>query len=83
MSNIPYENPATGHKFIDSKLTFIKEIYKTVVGGKFKGKRVKHWLCKCDCGNEIAATPSQIVRAHVKPCGCQAKKHHKRCIFVK
>lgn len=28
------------------------------------------WLCRCDCGNEIASTPSHLKSGHTKSCGC-------------
>src|SRR5688500_17000148 len=28
------------------------------------------WLCRCDCGNEHAATGSLLRKGHAKSCGC-------------
>lgn len=28
------------------------------------------WLVRCECGNDHKATASQLVRGHVKSCGC-------------
>lgn len=28
------------------------------------------WICKCDCGNEIAVLASNLTRNHTKSCGC-------------
>lgn len=36
---------------------------------KNKGARV-YWLCKCDCGNEVEVSSSNLRSGHVKSCGC-------------
>ncbi len=28
------------------------------------------WLCKCDCGNEVAATQDHLLHGQKKSCGC-------------
>ena len=28
------------------------------------------WLCKCDCGNEVIAIGSRLIRQEIKSCGC-------------
>lgn len=38
--------------------------------GKYKSGQYK-WLCKCDCGNEVAVCSSSLVRGLTKSCGCQ------------
>lgn len=73
---------------------------KTLIGEKFgrltveeKAERPKHikskrayWKCKCDCGNEIIATTTDLKTGHTKSCGClraekiskMSRKHGKR-----
>lgn len=33
-------------------------------------KRKTCWLCKCDCGNEVIKTTSNLRSGHAKSCGC-------------
>ena len=35
-----------------------------------KKGRIKSWLCRCDCGNEVIATTGAINFGSVKSCGC-------------
>ena len=51
----------TNQKF--GKLTAIKSISKTKSGSYI-------WLCKCDCGNSINVSQSNLNRLHTKSCGC-------------
>ena len=30
----------------------------------------KHWLCKCDCGNDKIANKDSLIMGHTKSCGC-------------
>jgi len=39
-----------------------------------KGRRVHHWLCKCDCGNESVVAGSNLKKGRVKSCGCLNKE---------
>lgn len=39
-----------------------------------KGVHYKRWLCKCDCGNEINATTTELKSGHTKSCGCYGKE---------
>ena len=45
-----------------------------------KNGKITYWLCKCDCGNEIIAPSSNLVRGNTKSCGClridKATKHN-------
>ena len=38
------------------------------------GNRMKQWLCRCDCGNEIVVTTSHLTSGHTKSCGCYARE---------
>ena len=38
------------------------------------GHRMKQWLCRCDCGKEIAVTTNHLRSGHTKSCGCYAKE---------
>lgn len=57
----------TGKKF--NYLTPIKPVYKDSIGHT-------HWLCKCDCGNEIIVDKGHITSGHTKSCGCFNIKSH-------
>lgn len=37
-------------------------------------KRQTYWLCKCDCGNEVVATRTNLSRQHIFSCGCLVKE---------
>ncbi len=45
----------------------------TVIGydGRRGGKH--YWRCRCDCGNEIVTTQSNLQSGHTKSCGCLQK----------
>ena len=34
-----------------------------------KDRSIK-WLCKCDCGNEVAVSGSNLRTGHTQSCGC-------------
>ena len=53
----------TGQKF--GRLTVIR------LGGRQNGRI--HWLCRCDCGNEVNVAANHLKNNHTKSCGC-----HKR-----
>lgn len=39
-----------------------------------RGKKVKYFLCKCDCGNEKLVRSDGITSKRIKSCGCLAKE---------
>ena len=45
------------------KLTVIKRVENNKHGNP-------QWLCKCDCGNELITTGSNLNKGHVHSCGC-------------
>jgi hypothetical protein len=47
------------------------------------GKRDGHWLCRCDCGNQVAVSSGNVKAGHIKSCGCLAKLNLKHGGFVK
>lgn len=56
----------TGKRF--SRLVVIRELpYRNKYGNI-------QWLCKCDCGNEIAASTSELNGGYRKTCGCSRPK---------
>lgn len=48
--------------------------YLTVI--KFAGsiKQRRHWLCRCDCGNEITVRTADLNNGNTKSCGCYQKQ---------
>lgn len=32
-----------------------------------------HWVCRCDCGNEVIASTSHLRSGHTQSCGCLRK----------
>lgn len=40
-----------------------------------KGRNVRYWLCKCDCGGFKEVDGFSLTRGHVKSCGCDRKKY--------
>ena len=52
-----------------------------------KGKRIKQWICKCDCGNEntILVRIDSLKNGEVKSCGCLkdliGKKFHRLTVI--
>ena len=53
-----------GQRF--TRLTVIKELDRVF----FKTTSSRTYLCKCDCGNEVIALPSNLHRGATKSCGC-------------
>ena len=46
-----------------------------------KGKRLKaHYVCKCDCGNEVIVCIDNLRNGHTKSCGCLKHKESSRRI---
>lgn len=33
-------------------------------------KQQTHWLCRCDCGNEVAVSAGHLATGHTRSCGC-------------
>ena len=65
-------NHIIGNKY--GKLTVIKRYYSTG-----KEWHDSHWLCKCDCGNEVVVPYKGIVRSKYKMCKkCRMKLSTKR-----
>ena len=48
-----------------------KRFGKLVVIDNVESKyRKKHWLCKCDCGNQTIVSTSGLKSGHTQSCGC-------------
>ena len=60
----------TGKKF--NMLTAIKI---TRIEKNSKGRNVRYWLCKCDCGGFKEVDGFSLTRGHVKSCGYNRKKY--------
>lgn len=39
--------------------------------------RNSHWLCECDCGNQIIMTPQRLKHLECPSCGCRPKNAHR------
>lgn len=52
-------------------------------GGQIKTR----WICKCDCGKEVAVTVSNLRSGRTTSCGCQRKSnftaYHKKIAMLK
>lgn len=57
-----------GNRF--SRLIVVKELDRI----KYKTTSSRSYLCKCDCGAEIIALPSNLHRGATKSCGCLKKE---------
>lgn len=55
----------TGKKY--GKLTVIKRVEKETE------LLTSFWLCKCDCGNEVVVSSSNLRNNHTRSCGCLKK----------
>lgn len=56
----------TGQKF--NRLTAIKMIGLVSLGKD--GSKKASWLCRCDCGKELAVTSNALRKNNTKSCGC-------------
>lgn len=41
------------------------------------GRRNKHFLCSCECGNQLSVEMNKLRSGWTKSCGCISKKHGK------
>lgn len=47
-----------------------------------KKNKIRHWLCKCECGNEKTVSGSELRSYGTQSCGCLLKEkitHHGKC----
>ncbi len=49
----------TGQKF-----TRLLALYHKIIHSKV------HWMCRCDCGNEVFIFRSSLISGNTKSCGC-------------
>lgn len=56
----------TGNKY--ERLLVLNENGKTKLG-------VIKWLCRCDCGNEVSVSGTDLKGGRTKSCGCYKKDH--------
>ncbi|WP_054955031.1 AP2 domain-containing protein [Paenibacillus dakarensis] len=54
----------TGERY--GRLTVIKEIERN--------RYTRRWLCRCDCGNEVPVTMSNLRNGHTTSCGCAQRE---------
>lgn len=62
---------------IERELIGNKYGYLTVIAyaGIMGSKGLRHFKCKCDCGNEVTVDVYSLTSGGVKSCGCLTKKH--------
>jgi len=58
---MPSHKNITGQKF--GRLTVIERHHQDV-------RKAWHWLCKCDCGNEIICCTGSLTYGNTQSCGC-------------
>lgn len=62
----------TGFRYPGSKLVALRPYTQRNAAGKIC------WICRCDCGIEIAADAVDLKRGRVKSCGCGFSEAQKR-----
>lgn len=68
-------------KFIDlvgqrfGMLTVIKRVEDYI---QPSGQHKTQWLCKCDCGNDVAVLGNNLIKGNTKACGCIRNKDKKK-----
>ena len=77
MINISTFKDLTGNKY--GKLTVIKQVDDYISP---RGSKSRRWLCRCDCGNEVAVIESNLIRTKnaQKSCGCSRKITNGVCV---
>ena len=69
---MPRKMDLTGQRF--GKLTVLRPAENI-------GSRTA-WVCRCDCGREIALRSSALRSGNTKSCGCQCTKEHEGLTFM-
>lgn len=49
---------------------------KVVEKANLPNKRVAYWICECTCGNLRTVSESDLLRGHIKSCGCPKQKEN-------
>lgn len=62
----------TGFRHPGSKLVALRPYTQRNSSGKIC------WICRCDCGVEIAVNASDLKRGRIKSCGCAMSEAQKR-----
>lgn len=64
--------PMEGASVVRKKKDLIGQVFGrlTVISESEKKGGSRHWLCRCQCGNEKIFRGNNIVRGHTKSCGC-------------
>ncbi len=55
----------TGRRF--GRLTVLREAQQ-------EGRSHRYWICRCDCGREVAVEGSHLMSGHTKSCGCYRRE---------
>jgi hypothetical protein len=49
--------------------------------GEKRTRKILHWLCKCDCGNEAEVRGYNLRCGKATSCGCKLSEHQRRYGF--
>lgn len=55
-------------------LLVVKEVEPHI---RANGKKVRKWLCRCDCGSYRTLNRQELITGKRKSCGCKKKEHQK------
>lgn len=53
----------TGHRY--GRLTVLRQY-----GATDPNQRCVYWLCRCDCGTEVAVSGAKLRNGNTRSCGC-------------
>lgn len=67
----------TGQKF--GRLTVIGPAEDRITPS---GQHKPHWICKCDCGNEVVVAGTHLKSGHTQSCGCFQSENTSKIKFV-
>lgn len=69
--NRPKDNPKVD---ISSQRFGLLVALRRMLAVEEPGRRERRWLCRCDCGVEVAVGLDKLKSGHTKSCGCQKFK---------
>ena len=82
---MPAKIDLTGRRF--GKLTVLYRAPAHMAYRSPGGQIKTRWICKCDCGREVAVNASNLMSGRTKSCGCGMKsnfdEYHKKIAMLK